>query len=122
MARRIDRPEPGYFRRRYVSGGPWVAARIVRLCACTPVGGDAEAEHDHTAACDRHPTLAALIGTRPATPDPLAVLEVWGWQPTTREDYEHLVAVARWAEAHDPAAPEASPHRRVRVADLPPSF
>lgn len=44
MTRDITRPAPGFFRRRYVTRGPWVGARIVRLCACTAVPAAVQAD------------------------------------------------------------------------------
>ena len=33
-----SKPEPGFFKMRLVKKGPYVAARIMRTCACTVNG------------------------------------------------------------------------------------
>ena len=60
-ARNLNKPEPGYFKMRLVRGGPWVPARIRRVCQCTVNGGDEERDHDWQESCDRNPPLSADI-------------------------------------------------------------
>lgn len=80
----VDRPQPGLFKLRRFRGGPWVAARIRRICLCTIGGG---VEHDHTDACDRRGSLTAEINGVEASPD-----HVWNYgRSVSVEEYERLL-------------------------------
>ncbi len=55
-------PKVGFFKVRVVARGPWVPARIFRLCHCTVNGGDGGQGHDWAGTCDRYPPLRAVVG------------------------------------------------------------
>ena len=92
--RRIDRPEPGWFRKRLVPGGPRVACRIAHE------GGLWQAfvnEHPQGPA-DADPFLAK------------SVMMLWtGAERIPEAEYRYLIATFRWAREHDPAHPFAHP-------------
>lgn len=105
-SRRIDQPEPGFFKLRLVRRGPWVAAKIVF---------DGK-------------LWGAEIGGRPAGP-PHADHDVAGnvmriWTAGTRitaDEYVYLIDVARHAAAN-PEHPSADPRRPIDINAVAPLF
>ena len=87
--RRVDRPEPGFFRLKLVRGGPWVVARIGHAPPTDPITG---------AVLDRSPVWSAEVsGALVASPsvDPMAagVYRVWlGGVVIGEEEYRRLGA------------------------------
>jgi len=112
-SRAIAEPRPGFFRLRLVAGGVYVPCRLFRPCRCTVTGGDTQAEHPWTAACDRHPPLMAEIGAAPPSADLGDVERVWTAEPVAETEWRRLHLVAAWAREHAPDAPEAAPARPV---------
>ena len=99
----IDRPEPGFFRRRFVRGGPWVYYRIEY----------GPAPH----APDRSPQWLVWIngvehGPMSPCPDKAGVMEIWhSCQRITEAEY--ILGAGRCLDAQmtRPEMPEAD-HRR----------
>ncbi len=97
--RRIDRPEPGFFKLRMRSGGVFVPAIIFLSCPMDPYTGEQ---------LDRHRCLMAAIGND--EPDFEGVDKVWMFGSLIRRsEYLYMQAVKSWAETYAPTAPEASP-------------
>ena len=112
-ARRIDAPVAALMRKRLVKGGPYVACRIVRLCACTPVGGDEQAEHEHGPDCDRAPPLQAEINGR-IDERPDAVDRLWTSAEIIDADEWRLMTERReWDAQHAPDAPSQRPRDAI---------
>jgi len=104
--RRVDQPEPGFFRIKLVKGGPPVAAAIVH---------DADGWH------------AVIDGDRlPSAEDPWhaeGLARVWHYGLIIDEpEYRFMLARAAHARAHDPTHPTANPDQPINLADLPPLF
>ena len=99
--RQIGQPEPGYYKRRLVGGGPWVAVRFYLE------DGEMRVEVDgttHRADGQRH--------------DPH---ELWplSW-PSTEEEYKFFAQVREWAKRFAPHHPAARPRERIDLGALPP--
>lgn len=106
-----DQPQPGYYTRTLVPGGPRVPARIWRPCHCTVNGGDDNRQHDWSETCDRFPPLACDVDGRAVDP-----AEAWTWlakNPISRREYEFMAADAEWCRRHAPGDPKANPRQRV---------
>lgn len=104
-------PHCGFYRRRLVQGGPFVAARIWR-----------EPEIDFIT---QRPTgnellLCEVDGKRR---DPF---DQWGYlcmAPIGEREYRHMCGVTKWAREHAPTEPEANPNRPVDFMTVkPPTF
>lgn len=104
MTRDPAKPRPGYFKMRLVKGGPFVAARIIRLCHCT-IGSQGDRPHEWFLTCDRYPPLSAEINGEEAD-----VARVWAYgREISPKEYKHPTALREWAEQHAPQEPEANP-------------
>lgn len=107
--RRVDQPEPGYFRIRLVKGGPWVAATIER---------------------DQHGVWSAIIDNQrssgAAHTDPALatdVFRIWHYgERITPAEHAYLVERAAYCRLHMPDAPEANPTQPITIGRLPPAF
>ena len=111
---RVD--TPFYGRTRLVRGGPWVPAALLRRCCCTIGGGDENAEHDWTEACDRYPRLVAIVAGE--VKDPLDPGAAWPWHPLSRAEHDYLVADMEWCRQWSPGSPLANPRRPVSRAHV----
>lgn len=105
-SRRIDQPEPGYFRLRLVTKGPWVPAQIC---------------------CEGGQWFVVVNGAkRASSADPFQAQSLtWVWERghiISRDDYETMLTFAQWAERHNPVHPAARPNERIDLNDLPPAF
>jgi len=105
-ARDLAAPQPGFFRVRETSGGPWIAARIYRGC---PIEMPIDAPWQWL---DRWPPLVADIDGRDVPPE-----KIWSsGEPITLAEWLYLTEAAAWERQYAPAAPPANPRQRV---DLP---
>lgn len=87
-------PEPGYFKKRVCSHGPWIPARIYRTCCCTVGGGD---EHQWTPECDRSPLMLAQVMGFPPTSHQSSIADIYGyWHDADYEEYLALLDEAAW--------------------------
>lgn len=104
--RAVDDPEPGFFRTRLVKGGPYVAARIRRTCACTINGPRV---HDWRDDCDRFPPLIADIDGEETSLD-----RVWhGGEPISEDMWTYYTQNRAWAIINDETQPEANAGKKV---------
>ena len=111
MPNRVDRPVPGWYRRRLVKGGPWVPVLLFVPCPLDPHTGEPLDR-------PRHPLC--LIAD-----DPADAMEQWSWvagQPISRAEYLYLMAVRAHAIAHEPEMPEANPRRPIDLLRAPLPF
>lgn len=102
-------PEAGYFKRKLVRGGPWVAALI---WIESDVDDNGELTGDERFRCQ--------VGGQERDPH-----EEWTWlcaNPVTKEEFDFIVADAAWCRIHQPLAPEAQPKRSVLARALPRLF
>jgi hypothetical protein len=104
--------EPGYWAMRLAKGAPEVGA-CIRWEQTTHEPGD------ETNRMDRSPILTARINGEVRHLD-----DVWTrrGRPITEAEYRFLVEDRGWAKDHAPHLPEANPHRRAGIADLPIPF
>lgn len=96
-------PQPGYWKIRLVKGGPYVPACIRRVQTTHEPG-----RPDNI--MERSPFIAAFILGAPAD-----LAEVWSRRghEITKQQHDHLVAVARWARRNQPDEPIAEPSHRI---------
>lgn len=106
----VDRPIPGWYRRRLVRGGPWVPVLIYWRC---PMGEDC-------LPLDRSPVLLCQVAGEDA--DPYAQWSHVAGNPISAIDYEVMVRQRAWDIRYDPASPAANPKVRVDIRALPPAF
>jgi hypothetical protein len=96
------RPEPGFFKRRLVKGGPWVTVRFFRVTT------------------DRlHVEVDGQ--THRSDGEPYDVHEEWPlcW-PSDADEYRHLERLRSWANTYAPHHPAARPRERIDLSNLPP--
>ena len=122
---RENDPIPGYYRRRLVRGGPWVAARIwveraqrepCDECAgagCYTCKGEGEVPiHDDLLYCQ--------VNGEPR--DPFAE---WTWlagQPIGEDEYRLMMARGAWDRNYAPASPGANPAQTIDHLRIRPPF
>lgn len=111
MSPRVDQPVAGFYRRRLVKNGPWVAVLIVHGRPRDPVTGEE---------LDRSPRWQAWLDGKEVD-----VFQVWpecSGAPIDKAEYLHLRNVSDWAREHAPYAPEAQPRQSINHNKLPPIF
>lgn len=110
-------PIPGLYRIRLVKGGPWVAARIVYGPPLDPIDGTE---------LDRAPRWQCWIDGEMigADPDPHAAgaYRIWPAHQVSQAEYDHMVAVSKWAKEHSPRDPAANPTRPIDPLTAPIPF
>ena len=112
MARRVDQPQPGYYRRRMVKDGVWVPVLIFRPC---PI----EMEPETWGWIDRWPTLLAYVDGGQIVDADI----VWTHlRLTTKNEYEYLLKLNKHARDHEPALPQATPYKAVNLNAMKPLF
>lgn len=97
-----NQPEPGYYRRRLVRGGPWVAVRIWRGFGRCPHTGDI---------LERGWQLRCTVAGADANP-----FDQWLWvcrEPITEQEFKYLTDIKNYAVEHEPDLPEATPRSAV---------
>jgi len=103
-------PQPGWFTRRLVQGGPLVAARIWMHQEIDAETGDLTAPEE----------LRCEVGGKARD-----AIDEWTYladSPITEADYNYMMADAAWLKQHHPGAPEANPHERVHSRAIPQLF
>jgi hypothetical protein len=105
--RRVDLPEPGWFKLRLVKGGPYVPAMITREWG----------------------QWGAIIDGQPGNifaPDPVLATDVFRiWHSGIRiehAEYLHMLEVSRWAKEHAPDDPAADPTKPISLNRRPSVF
>ena len=104
-----DEPQPGFYRRRLVRNGPWVAARIWL---------EAETDEDGSLASDE--VLKCEVGGKARDP-----ADQWTYlasHPIPREEYDYMMDNQRWCEQNDPNDPVSQPERPIDFNKLPTPF
>lgn len=94
-------PQPGFYRRKLVKGGPYVAARIWIEQHVDPVTGELDRDEILLCEVDGQPRDAA---------------DQWVWlcaNPISEADYRLMRDRAGWARAHAEDHPAANPERAV---------
>lgn len=109
-ARRIDRPEPGFFRMRLVRGGPWVPAVTFLPCPIDPHTGEQ---------LDR---ARKLMGSVNGEDPSYAVADrVWiSGRPISEREFLFLLADGQWCRDHAPDLPEANPTKSINLREIAP--
>ena len=103
-------PRPGFFRVRFVKGGPWVGARIWWETECIDPLTGAEME--------RPRILLAEIDDAPCEPE---YVQLHGFAIPEAE-WSYLAHTARWAVQYAPDDPAANPRRAIDLNALPPIY
>jgi hypothetical protein len=98
--RQIGRPEPGYFKRRLVAGGPWVSVRFLVADGTIRVEVDGDTHRD-----------GKLIDAHDEWPI------CW---PSTEQEYKFLCQLREWAARFKPNHPANLPRRRIDLGSMPP--
>jgi hypothetical protein len=102
MSRMVGSPEPGYFKKKLVKGGPWVAVRFYIEAGAIR--------------CEVNGYTEKADGT------PFDPYEQWPlcW-PSTEADYRYYTTVREWAERHAPQLhPAARPREPIDLGAMPP--
>lgn len=103
-------PHAGWYKRKLVKGGPWVAAAIWWH---GPVDADGEPDGDEVLLC-------AVDGTHQ---DPEEQWTYLAANPITEQEYRYLCALRAYAQAHDSAEPLAEPRKAIDRLTAPiPTF
>jgi hypothetical protein len=100
--RNIAVPEPGYYKRRLVKGGPWVTVRFFR----TDTGA-----------------LAVEVDGQTHDPSGAPYEPGWEWPvcwPSDEAEYRHMERLRTWALDHAPHHPAARPRERIDLGTMPP--
>jgi hypothetical protein len=94
-------PQCGFYRRRLVKGGPWVAARIWLEQETDPDTGELLSQE----------VIRCEVDGQTADP-----LDQWAWlcaNPIPEAEYQHLRALRGWAKHHAEDHPLSNPTRPV---------
>lgn len=105
-----DDAQCGWFKRKLVKDGPWVAARIWMHQPIDPETG--ELEGDEFLLCE--------VAGKPRDAG-----DQWTWlasNPISKADYEFMLADARWAKTNAPTDPIANPDQPVNFLKSPLPF
>ncbi len=103
----INEPQVGYYRRRLVRRGMWVAARIWWEY------GEVDEESGHKMADD---VLHCLVNGKKRNP-----YTEWLWlakEPITEAEYRFMVDDTVHAEEHRPDDPKAHPEKPIDVSKM----
>lgn len=104
-------PQCGFYQRRLVHLGPFVAARIWR---------EPEIDFITEQPSGRDVLLCEVDGKRREP------FDQWGYlctAPISERDFRHMCGVTKWAREHAPTEPEANPNRPVDFMTVkPPTF
>jgi hypothetical protein len=117
-ARRVDMPEPGFFRLRYSAKHPWMAARITYGPPIDPETGAPQVERSFLWCGE----INGEMDPNP-TPDPSEmVMRIWlGSERITEAEYRYMTETAKWDRAYAPSSPTANPTKRIDLRELDPS-
>lgn len=102
----IDQPRPGFYRRRLVKGGPFVAVRIFVPCPLDPWTGEP---------LDRPRVLSATVAGEPA--DPWRTWTYCAAEPISAQEFRYL---ERLREI--PGTPESRPRTPIDLGTMPPVY
>ena len=102
-------PEEGYYRRRLVKDGPWVAVKVWKGFPIDPVTGEMLFE--------RPQMWRGLLNG-----DDVDIWDVWpecSGGKISEEEYVFILTRHLWAKVHDPTAPEANPRKPIDRNKMP---
>ena len=102
-----DAPQPGYYRRKLVKNGPWVAARIW-----------IEEERDEAGELQSEQKFFCLVDGKPVD-----AFEAWTWlanRPITEAEYRFMVDDAAWCREYAPHEPKANPTTPINLLTTAP--
>lgn len=106
----IGEPQPGFYQRRLIKGGPFVPVRIYWH---GPRDAEGQLIGDEVLICE-------VDGKRRDAEDE------WTWvagMPITQAEYEFQTKRARWARKHKPGSPHANPRKSIDLRRVPlPTF
>lgn len=105
----INAPQPGYYQRRLVKGGPMVPAKIWL-----------EEDVDEVGDLMADQRLLCLVDGQPCD-----AVDQWTWlagRPISREDYEFMVADSTWCKSYAPHEPKANPTKPINIRETKPVF
>jgi hypothetical protein len=110
-------PIPGLYRIRLVKGGPYVAARIEYGPPADPI--------DDTP-LDRAPRWQCwidgeMIGAD-RDPHKAGAYRIWPAHQISQDDYDHMLAISKWARENSPRDPAANPSRPIDLMTTPVPF
>lgn len=100
-------PQPGWYRRRLITGGPWVAARIWWHQVVDPATGELTEPEE----------LQCEVDEKDRDP-----FDQWGWladNPISAVRYCEMIAKKQWAGSNDPTNPVLNPEQPVDLARRP---
>lgn len=97
----IDQPQDGFYKRRLVQGGPYVPARIWR---------EKEIDFQTEKPTDMDVVHCEVGGK---LKNPLRQWDALSRMPITQAEYEHRMAVGKWASEYDKDSSEANPHKPI---------
>lgn len=103
-------PQPGFYRRKLVRGGPWVGVHIWL-----------EQDIDEAGELIAPPVLRALVGSNSY----VDADDVWTYvadNPISQEEYNFMVAEAAWTKARSPDDPSANPREPIDPLRAPLPF
>lgn len=106
----VNDPEIGFYRRRYVRNGPWVAARIWFHTAERDEAGDLLEDEGLRCEIDGEPC------------NPYDEWERLYGEPIDESEFKFLSARRQWAIDHAPTDPHANVRRSVDLNNQPPVF
>lgn len=115
---RIDEVTPGFYRRRAVRNGPWIAARIEIADGMIRLTQDATPPTAECSAADYADLVIEAVIEGEAFRHPI-ISCVWFGTPIERAEYDHLLRTAAWARANAPRHPAANPTKPVDINQLP---
>lgn len=104
-----DEPRCGWFKRKFVQGGPFVPARIWLV---QDVGEDGELLDVELLQCEVNGAYA----------DPVDQWSYLCGQPITEAEFRYMEATRQWAEQHAPDHPQAKPRERINLLTTPIRF
>ena len=102
-------PHVGWYKRRFVRNGPWVAGRI---WLHSEVDDSGELVADEALRCE--------IGGKEFDP-----IEVWSFlaaHPISRQEYEYMTADRQWAQVNAPDDPSANENVKLDFNKIPLPF
>lgn len=103
-------PHPGFYKRRLVKNGPWVAVKIELIRPVDDETGELIADEYLRAEQDGKEV------------DPVAVWLYCCTHPITETDYRYLTGATRWDKAYAPEHPYANPGQPVDHLKTPLPF
>lgn len=100
-------PQAGYYKRRLVKGGAYVAARIWR---------EPEIDFETGKKTGKESLCCEVAGERQ---DPMSQWGHLATQPITKTDFHFMMDTAAWARAHATKSSEANPHEAINWNEEP---